>query len=264
MLQLFCQYSVSWKEHAMIVPLCSLNQLTLSFTTWKVLRCNGCVCIGCQTVLGLVLFPHIPASLLPLPNISSVYTWSLYRIKPDINDMRSTLSLMIVWLCETPGCLWHGEVGTMVTAANSVLELYVCVHAPSCLTLCNPIECSLPASSVLGISQARVLEWVAISSSRGSSWPRDGTQVSCIGRWVLYHWATWEALFKLKPVRAYWKRATSTDSKSNLLFQQRINSCHLETSLVSKQPQQSCCSMPVLKDISCGSICICPASLKSV
>ena len=48
-------------------------------------------------------------------------------------------------------------------------------------------------SSVHGISQARTLEWVAISFSRGSSWPRDETCVSCIGRQILYHWATREA-----------------------------------------------------------------------
>ena len=60
----------------------------------------------------------------------------------------------------------------------------------SCLTLCDPVECSLPGSSVHGILQARVLEWVAMSSARGSSWPRDRTCmsfVSCIGRRVLYH-----------------------------------------------------------------------------
>ena len=51
--------------------------------------------------------------------------------------------------------------------------------SPTYLTLCNSIVCSLPGSSVLGILQARILEWVAISSSRGSSQPRDGTQVSC-------------------------------------------------------------------------------------
>ena len=59
------------------------------------------------------------------------------------------------------------------------------------------LDCSLPGSSVQGILQAGILEWVAISSSRGSSRPRDLTYipcVSCIGRWVLYHWATWEAL----------------------------------------------------------------------
>ena len=58
--------------------------------------------------------------------------------------------------------------------------------------------CSLPAFSVHGIFQARKLEWVAISYSRGSSQPRDWTHISCIGRRVLYHWASWEALFLKK------------------------------------------------------------------
>ena len=49
-----------------------------------------------------------------------------------------------------------------------------------CLTLCDPMAYSLPGSSVLGILQARILEWVAISSSRGSSHPRDQTLISCI------------------------------------------------------------------------------------
>ena len=47
-------------------------------------------------------------------------------------------------------------------------------------TLCDPIECSPPGSSVHGILQGRILEWVAISSSRGSSRPRDRTKVPCI------------------------------------------------------------------------------------
>ena len=68
--------------------------------------------------------------------------------------------------------------------------------AQSCLTLCNPMDCSPPGSSVHGISQARILEWVAMPFSRGSSWPRDRTHVSCIagtGRQIPYHWATREA-----------------------------------------------------------------------
>ena len=52
--------------------------------------------------------------------------------------------------------------------------------AQSCLTLCDPIDCSLPGSSAHGIFQARVLEWAAVSFSRRSSQPRDQTQVSCI------------------------------------------------------------------------------------
>ena len=52
--------------------------------------------------------------------------------------------------------------------------------AQSCPTLCDPMDCRLPGSSVHGIFQARILEWVAISFSRGSSWPRDQTWVSHI------------------------------------------------------------------------------------
>ena len=52
--------------------------------------------------------------------------------------------------------------------------------AQSCLTLHDPMDCTLPGSSVRGIFQARVLEWGAIAFSRGSSRPRDQTQVSCI------------------------------------------------------------------------------------
>ena len=53
--------------------------------------------------------------------------------------------------------------------------------AQLCPTLCNPVDCSPPGSSVHGILQARILEWVAISFSRGSSQPKNRTQVSCIG-----------------------------------------------------------------------------------
>ena len=54
----------------------------------------------------------------------------------------------------------------------------------------DPVDCSPPGSSVHGISQAWILEWSAISFSRGSSWPRNGTLVSCIDRQVLNHLAT--------------------------------------------------------------------------
>ena len=67
---------------------------------------------------------------------------------------------------------------------------YRCLVAQSSLTLCNPMDCSSPGSSVHGILQARTLEWAVLPSSRRSSRPRDRTQVShvsCIGRWVLYH-----------------------------------------------------------------------------
>ena len=73
----------------------------------------------------------------------------------------------------------------------------MCSVTQSCLTLCNPKDSSLPGSSVCGIGQARILEWVAVSNSTGFSQSRDRTHVSfvfCIGWWSLYRCTTWEAL----------------------------------------------------------------------
>ena len=64
-----------------------------------------------------------------------------------------------------------------------------CDVAQSCLTLCDPMDCSLPSSSVHGLFQAILLKWIAISFSKGCSQPRDRTWVSRIGRWTLYHWS---------------------------------------------------------------------------
>ena len=70
-----------------------------------------------------------------------------------------------------------------------------CLVAQSCPTLYDPMDCSPPGSSVHGISQARILEWVTISFSRESSRPRDQTWVSCIAGRFFTDWATREAHF---------------------------------------------------------------------
>ena len=76
---------------------------------------------------------------------------------------------------------------------NSFISRKVVVFlvAKLCPALCNPMYFP-PDPSKHGISQASILEWVAISFSRRSSRPRDQTHISCIGRWIHYHWATWE------------------------------------------------------------------------
>ena len=82
------------------------------------------------------------------------------------------------------------------------------VYALSCLTLCDPMNCSPPGSSVHGISQATILEWVDIPFSRESSWPRDWICVSwasCIGRQIflsLYH----SSLGHCKLTSGFWKQ----------------------------------------------------------
>ena len=83
-----------------------------------------------------------------------------------------------------------------VCVLNSLIILVrtlVCVLSRVQLFL-TPMDCSPPGSSVHGIFQAGILECIAISFSRGSSLLRDWTHVSCSDRWILYHWAIWEAL----------------------------------------------------------------------
>ena len=73
---------------------------------------------------------------------------------------------------------------------RAIYVVWYCLVAQSCQTHCSPMDSDLPGSSDHGISQARILEWVAISFSRVSSQPRDRTSVSyisCTGRWILYH-----------------------------------------------------------------------------
>ena len=78
---------------------------------------------------------------------------------------------------------------------NSNIVTMLCC-AQLCPTICDPVDCNPPDSSVHGISQARILGYVAISFSRGSSQPRDRTLIPCIfciSRWILYHCAILEA-----------------------------------------------------------------------
>ena len=72
--------------------------------------------------------------------------------------------------------------------------LHTCaLVAQSCPTFCDPIDCSPPGSSIHGILQARMQEWVATPFSRRSSWPRDWTQVSHTASGFFNDWATGEA-----------------------------------------------------------------------
>ena len=83
----------------------------------------------------------------------------------------------------------------------SVVFIYVCVRAQSFSYIrlfCDLRDCSPSSSSVHGILQARILEWVTISCFRGSSQPRDGTLLSffsCIDRQILYHCTTWAVAY---------------------------------------------------------------------
>ena len=82
-----------------------------------------------------------------------------------------------------------GEIRELIANTMKWINSNVCVCVLSCVWICSPMDPL--GSSVHGIFQAIILEWVAISSSRESSWCRNWTRVSsvsCIGGWILYHW----------------------------------------------------------------------------
>ena len=93
-------------------------------------------------------------------------------------------------------CLHPKNKLTVLRGWGGCQDMYVHSSHHLCLTLCHPMDCSPPGSSVHGILQARILEWVALPSSRGSSWPRDRTHISyisCIAGGFFNCWAIEES-----------------------------------------------------------------------
>ena len=90
----------------------------------------------------------------------------------------------------------------MSLKVNLYCIMHACSVAQSCTTLCNPMYYRPPGSSVHGIAQARILEWVAISSSKGSFQPWDQTQVFCIGRRIFFFF--FKPLSSLGSLLLYW------------------------------------------------------------
>ena len=112
--------------------------------------------------------------------------WSELPCPPpgDLPDPRigpAFPALARVFTAETPGKQKSLNPPPAPWTNSTSFSLCVCAKSlQSCLNLCDPMDCSPPGSSVHGILQARILEWVAISSSRGSSWPRDQTCISYV------------------------------------------------------------------------------------
>ena len=138
----------------------------------------------------LFVTPWIAACQASLPITNS---WSLLKLMP-IESLMSSNHL------SHPLSSW--EAPNKLVQFSSV--------AQSCPTLCDPMDCSLPGSSVHEIFQARGLEWVAISFSRGSSRPRDWTRVSRVAGRHFTIWATREVK---KSQKHYAKQYTWCDSK---------------------------------------------------
>ena len=109
---------------------------------------------------------------------------AINQISPKMQDTQNS------WLPST----YKSYIYTILQCSKYVTvlclkKMYTCVCAKllqPCTTIRHPMDCSLPDSSVHGIFQARILGWVAMPSSRGSSWPRDWTHVSYVScNWLV-------------------------------------------------------------------------------
>ena len=167
------------------------------------------------------LLPHTPTSNGRVSQSSSLPSAGCGELGSAVGCTWRVISPWFLLLCPWPVCLTLSDsrgvvcVSTCIAHLCSFLnfpflwffrcflrvvyvfwiiilhQLDVLLVAQSCPTLCDPMDCSPPGSSVHRIFQARILDWVALPSSRGSSW-RDWTRVSCIVGSFFTVWATWE------------------------------------------------------------------------
>ena len=128
----------------------------------------------------------------------AMYLFTLISVSSPLSPHRPSLAIFSIFTFSHPASflsLFSQVRQTVKTKEILFLEgekmLTFYVHAQLCPTLCNPMDFNSLGSSVHRILQARILEWVTISYSRGSSPPRDWTHVSCIGWWILLHWDSW-------------------------------------------------------------------------
>ena len=136
---------------------------------------------------------------------SSILVWKI----PWTEEPGGLLSLGSQWLWPLVSAQCIGCTGSYGPSGRELVQqaelfsepsLDLCMRAQSWPTLRNPMDCSPPGSSVHGIFQTRTLEWVATSLSRGSSWPRDWTHISCLAGRFFTCWVISIAHKKILPI----------------------------------------------------------------
>ena len=124
-------------------------------------------------------------------------TLSVSVMSSKLNPFVPCINISVLFYAEKYSIVWIDHILFRDLSVDRFLGCFWKVKesevAQLCPTLCNPMDFSPPGSSIHGILQARILKWVAISFSRGSSWPRDRTQVSHIAGRHFNLWATREA-----------------------------------------------------------------------
>ena len=96
------------------------------------------------------------------------------------------MKIPVISTGESHGPAFYCNLLPIFTMEGNVTFQFVVYLLSHVRPFCDPLDCSPPGSSVCGLSQARTLEWVAVSFSGGSSRPRDRTYISCVGRRILY------------------------------------------------------------------------------
>ena len=160
----------------------------LRLCQWKLLLAKGCV-----------TWADSRASAVSRPWASHLFTMSKFHFHPLKSWHGGNLPLPMGLPApfvrqETSVHFSEREVPVGAVWVSVCVCVCVCVCGQSCPTLCDPMDCSPPGSSVRGLLQARILEWVTIPISRGSSWPRDWTSVSHTAARFFTVWASREVL----------------------------------------------------------------------
>ena len=145
------------------------------------------------------LLAHLNRSLKCTYLCPQVGEYTLFRIKELLIDpsAKSYYRTCKIFLINESSKITYEELIHNLSWSYCCVYITIISFSQSCPTLCDPTDCSPLGFSVWGIFLGRILKWVAISSSRGSSWSRDWTRVSrvsSIGRKIFfYHLLTWES-----------------------------------------------------------------------
>ena len=156
---------------------------------------------GWALSVRVALYRQVPASLSVLPgsphgSVCTRFGSSSSELKCIFFCLTCKLGFQI-FVSSRLSCSCHCKLECFVLVCRLLedvrelkLRAVLCLVAQLCPTLCDTMNCSPPGSSVHGILQARILELVVIPFSRGSSWPRDQTWVSCIAGRFFTVWGT--------------------------------------------------------------------------
>ena len=146
-----------------------------------------------RSLLVILLLSLVAQMVKSLPAMQKTWVRSLGWEDP-LEKKMATHSIILAWKIprtKEPGRLQ--SMGSQRVRNNWATNAFTLLLSVSHSVMANPMDCSPPDSSVHEIFQARILEWVAISFSRGSSQPRDRTRVSCTAGRFFTDWATREA-----------------------------------------------------------------------